>query len=174
MSIKNPKEFRLNLVKQFDTLINNDIIAINLEKSIFNYCINECKRRRIVKRWDNKYFVNIYLNRLKSIYYNINPKYSTGNIELLNKLKNKEIKPSILAFMTHQEMNPSKWTELLDAKRKRDKNLTEVNYSAATDEFLCMRCKKRVCTYYQLQTRSADEPMTTFVSCLNCGNRWKC
>ena len=30
------------------------------------------------------------------------------------------------------------------------------------------------CTYYQLQTRSADEPMTTFVTCINCGNRWKC
>lgn len=23
------------------------------------------------------------------------------------------------------------------------------------------------------QTRSADEPMTTFVTCTNCGNKWK-
>ena len=30
------------------------------------------------------------------------------------------------------------------------------------------------CSYYQLQTRSADEPMTTFVTCINCGARWKC
>tara|TARA_B100000900_G_scaffold413227_1_gene436762 strand:- start:3148 stop:3672 length:525 start_codon:yes stop_codon:yes gene_type:complete len=174
MSIENPKLFRTNLVKQFNKFINNEIISINLEKSIFNYCINECKKRRIVKRWDNKHFVFIYRNRLKSIYYNISPEYSTNNSDLLTKLKNKEIKPSILAFMTHQEMNPTQWKDLIDAKRKRDKNSTEVNYSAATDEFLCMRCKKRVCTYYQLQTRSADEPMTTFVSCLNCGNRWKC
>ena len=35
-------------------------------------------------------------------------------------------------------------------------------------------CGKNKCTYYELQTRSADEPMTTFVSCLNCGNHWKC
>jgi hypothetical protein len=26
----------------------------------------------------------------------------------------------------------------------------------------------------QMQTRSADEPMTTFVSCVACGNKWKC
>ena len=36
----------------------------------------------------------------------------------------------------------------------------------------CGRCKQRKCTSYDLQTRSADEPMTTFVTCLNCGNRW--
>ena len=37
----------------------------------------------------------------------------------------------------------------------------------------CMKCRKSNCTYNQAQTRSADEPMTTFVYCNNCGNRWK-
>jgi transcription elongation factor S-II len=40
--------------------------------------------------------------------------------------------------------------------------------------FTCNRCKSKKTTYYQLQTRSADEPMTTFVSCLNCDKNWKC
>ncbi|ORX66255.1 transcription elongation factor [Linderina pennispora] len=44
---------------------------------------------------------------------------------------------------------------------------------AETDQFRCGRCKSRKCTYYQMQTRSADEPMTTFVTCTNCNNRWK-
>jgi transcription elongation factor S-II len=44
---------------------------------------------------------------------------------------------------------------------------------ASTDMFTCGKCKQKKCTYYQLQTRSADEPMTTFVQCVNCGNRWK-
>ena len=44
---------------------------------------------------------------------------------------------------------------------------------ASTDAFKCGKCKQRKCTYYQLQTRSADEPMTTFVTCVNCDNRWK-
>lgn len=40
--------------------------------------------------------------------------------------------------------------------------------------FTCGRCKSVKTTSTQKQTRSADEPMTVFVLCLNCGNRWKC
>ena len=76
--------------------------------------------------------------------------------------------------MSHQEICPEKWNKLIDAKIKRDINMTSVNMAAATDEFKCYKCKKKKCTYYQLQTRSADEPITTFITCLVCGNRWKC
>eukprot|EP00501_MAST-03F_sp_TOSAG23-6_P001845 GSMAST32.ASY1.ANO1.1923.1 assembled CDS len=40
--------------------------------------------------------------------------------------------------------------------------------------FKCRRCHKWKTTNYQKQTRCADEPMTVFVQCLNCGNRWRC
>ena len=39
-------------------------------------------------------------------------------------------------------------------------------------EFVCSRCKGNKTTHYSMQTRSADEPMTVFVSCLTCGKRW--
>ena len=42
-----------------------------------------------------------------------------------------------------------------------------------TDLFKCRKCKSNDCSYFQLQTRSADEPMTTYVWCYGCGNRWK-
>ena len=42
-----------------------------------------------------------------------------------------------------------------------------------TDAFKCKRCGSRSCSYYEVQTRSADEPMTQFVNCLECNNRWK-
>ncbi|KAF4747006.1 hypothetical protein FOZ62_019799, partial [Perkinsus olseni] len=35
--------------------------------------------------------------------------------------------------------------------------------------FQCGKCRKSQTTYFQMQTRSSDEPMTTFVTCLNCG-----
>ena len=39
--------------------------------------------------------------------------------------------------------------------------------------FQCSKCKSKKTTYYSLQTRSADEPMTNFITCTNCDNRWK-
>ena len=58
-------------------------------------------------------------------------------------------------------------------KIKRDKNVNDIDSMATSTEFTCFKCKKKKCSYYQQQTRSADEPITTFMSCLNCGNSWK-
>jgi transcription elongation factor S-II len=38
----------------------------------------------------------------------------------------------------------------------------------------CGKCKGNAVSYSQAQTRSADEPLTTFCECTLCGNRWKC
>ena len=94
-------------------------------------------------------------------------------LSLLNRLKDGEFKPEDLAFLDAQTMFPEHWKELIDEKYKRDKILYEVRTEHATDIYQCGRCRKRMCTYYELQTRSADEPTTIFVTCLNCGKRWK-
>ena len=64
--------------------------------------------------------------------------------------------------------------KILDNKRIILENKYFPTIEASTDIFRCKKCKNNKCTYYQLQTRSADEPMTTFVTCINCGNRWRC
>ena len=173
MRIENPEEFRKNLRKKIKKIVKKKSTSVNLEKAIFNYSIREARKKKIIRKWENIYFVELYINKFRSIYGHLNPKSSYYNKELYKKLLKKKLKPQEIAFMSHQEMNPEKWKKLIDAKIKRDKNLSEVDLSSATNEFKCFKCKKRVCTYYQLQTRSADEPMTTFVTCLNCGNKWK-
>jgi len=42
-----------------------------------------------------------------------------------------------------------------------------------TDMFECGKCHERKTTFYQKQTRSADEPMTIFITCKACGNEWR-
>ena len=165
--IDNPIVFRSNIKKKLNELLKDEKNSSNMEKGIFNYCLKESERHKIVKKWDNKYFVQIYIDRLRSIILNLNG-------ELLQQIKNGIIKPHIVAFMTHQELSPSKWHDLIDAKSKRDKNKFETNIAAATDTFTCRKCKGNQCTYYQMQTRAADEPMTTFVTCILCFSRWKC
>ena len=139
----------------------------NLEKGIHNWALKEATNKKVVKKWDNKLFVQIYLNHLRSILNNLNDK-------LVEEISSETIQSHKLAFMTHQELNHELWAELIEAKSKRDKNKFETNLAAATDTFTCRKCKANQCTYYQMQTRSADEPMTTFVTCIPCGNRWKC
>ena len=123
---------------------------------------------------NNKFFVLLYLDKFRSVYNNINKNSLVENKNLLKRLKSGEFKPHEIAFMKHHQMFPEKWKDLIAAKIERDTNATKVDYSAATDDFQCWKCKGRKCTYYQMQTRSADEPMTTFVSCLSCANRWRC
>ena len=165
--IENPESFRVNIRKKIDEILENEKNSLNLEKGIYNYTLKEADQRKIVKKWDNKYFVQIYLNHLRSIMNNLNK-------NIINSLNDGSIKPHIIAFMTHQELCPEKWTTLIEEKIKRDKNKFETNIAASTDTFTCRKCKGNQCTYYQMQTRSADEPMTCYISCCICGNRWKC
>jgi transcription elongation factor S-II len=167
-TFKNPEETRANIVTTFACEFGfTEVDATNMEKSIFNYSIKEATNRLVVKKWDNPYFVLIYTNKLRSIFENMTE-------ENIDKIKNGEIKPQKIAFLTHQELNYEKWKEMLDEKAKTDKNKYESQVQSATDTFTCRRCKKNRCTYYQLQTRSSDEAITTFVTCLECDNRWKC
>lgn len=164
--IENAELFRENIRKKLETILKNEKNSLNLEKGIFNYTLKEADRNKIVKKWDNKLFVQIYLDHLRSILTNLKG-------EILKRVNNKILKAHKIAFMTHQELSPEKWSAMLDAKSKRDKNKFETNMAASTDTFTCRKCKGNQCTYYQMQTRSADEPMTTFVTCLICSNRFK-
>jgi transcription elongation factor S-II len=166
--IANPEQFRLNIRGKLDLILENEKHSSNLEKGIFNYALKEATNRKVVKKWDNQYFVQIYLDRLRSIYLNLK------NTEILDQIKSEAVQAHTVAFMTHQEMRPDKWKELIEEKAKKDKNKFETNVEASTDTFTCRKCKSNKCTYYQMQTRSADEPMTTFVTCIECGQRWKC
>ena len=70
-------------------------------------------------------------------------------------------------------MNSDRWKDLIERKIKRDESKYSNRLEASTDMFTCSKCKSKKCTYYELQTRSADEPATIFVTCLNCGKNWK-
>ena len=168
--IENSKEFRNNILKKILFIFENEINeekAKNIETGIYNYSIKEATNRNLIKKWENVYFVQIYTDRFRSLFNNFKK-----NPNLKSDIKNNKFNFSELAFMAHQEMEPQRWQKLIDAKQKRDKNKYEKR-QITSSEFTCYKCKSNECTHYQMQTRSADEPMTTFVTCLSCGNRWK-
>lgn len=180
-SVAYPDQFRAEIRKRIAGLLHThgdgggggesddiETFSTNIEKGIFNWAIQHASKNNIVKKWSNTFFVTLYIDRLRSVYINLK-KPDVASAVLSGNIKSQEI-----AFMTHQEICPEKWKKLIDDKKIRDKQKYEPNIEASTDNFTCNKCKSKKCTYYQLQTRSADEPMTTFVTCLECGKRWKC
>jgi len=165
--IENPVQFRDNIRNKIKNILEDDVMSVNLEKGIFNYAIKEANSRKIVKKWENPLFSQIYIDRLRSVYINLK------NDKLLEHIKGKEITPQTVAFMTHQEMDPEHWSEHIERKIKRDSSKFTVNIEASTDMFTCKRCKSKRTTFYEMQTRSADEATTIFIQCIDCGKNWK-
>ena len=111
-----------------------------------------------------------YKVRCRSKYLNLK-----SNEDLRIQVAAGIISPDRFAAMSAEEMASAELRRAdrdAAAKALRDTQAA-TDQEAETDQFRCGRCGKRRCKYYQLQTRSADEPMTTFVTCVACGNRWK-
>ncbi|XP_051721132.1 transcription elongation factor A protein 3 isoform X28 [Ctenopharyngodon idella] len=113
-----------------------------------------------------------YKNRVRSRISNLkDPK----NPNLRKNVLAGAIELSRIATMTAEEMASDELKQLrnvLTQEAIREHQMAKTG-GTTTDLLQCGKCRKKNCTYNQVQTRSADEPMTTFVLCNECGNRWK-
>ncbi|XP_055253356.1 transcription elongation factor A protein 3 [Moschus berezovskii] len=113
-----------------------------------------------------------YRNRVRSRISNLKDPRNPG---LRRNVLGGAISAGLIAKMTAEEMASDELRELRNAMTQeaiREHQMAKTG-GTTTDLFQCSKCKKKNCTYNQVQTRSADEPMTTFVLCNECGNRWK-
>lgn len=110
--------------------------------------------------------------KYRSIVFNLKDQH---NPDFRRKVLLGHIKPEQVVNMTPEEMAS-------DDRQRQNQEIKEkalfdcergAKRQASTNQFKCNRCGKNECTYYQMQTRSADEPMTTYVTCVNCENHWK-
>ena len=184
--VVNSNKFRENIKNVFIQLIGDKKYGDNIERSIFNFSLNKANELNVIKKWENNDFANIYISKFKTLLYNLeNPKVK-------DLILSKKIKSYNIAFVEHKDLLPEKWNALIEELKVKNDNKYMPKIEASSDGFECLKCmgneiklaksenrKSRKeaytqCTYYQLQTRSADEPMTTFVTCIKCNSRWKC
>lgn len=151
----------------------NEKQVLNLEKGIYNASIDECKKRSVLRNWENPIFKHIYMATVRRTMGNLSPKTYLKGLRLLNRLKEGEFEVQQVPFMNFAELCPEQWAVHMDSRLKRETRMLEGNKEMATDAYKCSKCGKRQCVQYELQTRSADEPMTLFVLCLNCGKQWR-
>lgn len=113
-----------------------------------------------------------YKSALRSRVFNLRDK---KNVALRENVLTGVVSPAKFAVMTPEEMASPEIKQMRDKFSKESimEHQMSVTTGTPSDMFKCGKCGKKNCTYTQLQTRSADEPMTTFVFCMECGNRWK-
>jgi DNA-directed RNA polymerase subunit M/transcription elongation factor TFIIS len=144
-----------------------------LENAIYEASYQHAKKQYIPVHWKVPTYKEIYRQIARSVICNLHPQSPVKNNRLLKRVQDGEFTLCSIPFMSSYELFPENWFVLKDKLLQREQKILEGNKSRATDQFKCRRCQKKECTYYELQTRSADEPMTIFITCLNCGKEWR-
>ena len=154
-----------------NTKNDNTRIAMNIERGVFNFALSNYKKENDHDIW-NENFKFYYLLKAVSIVTNLNPNSYIKNENLIKRLLNNEFTEFELCQFDSKYLFPEKWLENWEKYGPKEILQQQEDNSNQDGLFKCGKCKTYKTSYYQMQTRSADEPMTTFVSC-QCGNRWK-
>ena len=157
----------------FHKILNDDRKSRQMEKDIYNTCLKYASENGIIKNWDNIVFKKLYVSRIRSIYSNLKSDSYLRNKNFSEKIIKGDIDPKNISSLSKYDIYPEVWSELLSKLAEKDKLKYELKPEAMTDMFKCRKCGSRSCSYYEFQTRSADEPMTQFITCLDCNNNWK-
>jgi DNA-directed RNA polymerase subunit M/transcription elongation factor TFIIS len=159
---KNNRELNINKLINFISNENSKL----LEQSIYEFSLLWCEDNKI----DNYLVEEIYQSKFNSIYMNIDPNSYIKNNYLLNAINNNELEVKDIPYLKPEDIYPDNWKNiknklaLIEDKRK-NMNVVEL--------FPCKKCGCKKHTIKQMQTRSCDEPMTTFITCQTCGNTIK-
>lgn len=163
------REIFIRKCAEFLTIAQDNIIVVNMEKGVFNNAVEMSKKNGTPLKWTDKNFIKYYASNARRLLANIS--YTTNASEMISKIKNEHVDPYSLVKLTIEELNPTLWAAI---KSKNLERIVVKQMAADDGMFKCGKCKSMKTVYYQMQTRSADEPMTTYVTCTNCGAKWKC
>ena len=152
--------------------IDNNIIK-NMELCTWNWAFRRSSELGDVPATNNRYHVGRYKQKFLSMIYNLKK-----SPNLKDRILKGELKTSVAINLSPQGLWPdgphAKMTEkIADIEMKK---LHAANYMHDKDYkglFRCGKCRGYKTTFYQMQTRSADEPMTVFITCHTCNIRWK-
>lgn len=127
-----------------------------------------------------------YLSKARSLCFNVKSNKALTTQILLGQITGDE-----LVSMSSEQLASDEKRKEMEERAAKLLDTTRLDWERANEDkinemcgikgellkaslFTCGRCKSTKTTSTQKQTRSADEPMTVFVLCMNCGKRWKC
>lgn len=164
---------RGKVVSAFAQTLGDDDVAKNLELVLYNAVLRQCVADKMPLVWD------AIRERYTAKAVGINVFHLKKSEALRRKLVSGALPLKTFIAMKPWEVFPDLWADAFERAAKKQLGrdvgfMTRQQVDAMPDGALtCSRCKSKKTTYIEMQTRAADEPMTVFASCMNCGKRWK-
>jgi len=155
---------REHYTNELYALFKDLTFAIKTEAGIFEYAIVYLETKNITPTL----FRAIYIDKYTEICDNFTKTSSIYNPNLVKSMGTLDAQN--LAFSTPQELNVENWETTIKKYQLREEKRKNIK---TTDLYKCNKCNERKCTIFEMQTRSADEPITKFITCLVCGNVFK-
>ena len=167
-------EIRSHIVKKYSEITNNDEESKSIDENTFKFVIEHCRKNNISNNIKNAMFKNLYIAKSRQLYHNLKSDSYVNNTQLSKLIKKKKIKIELIAYCSYKELFPSRWKKFNKDLEILNKDISDFDKElTTTDQFTCEKCKKSKCVYAQFQIRSSDEPMTSFITCLECGHNWR-
>jgi transcription elongation factor S-II len=146
--------------------------VVNTEISIQNWVYAHTTNPEENASWENPQYRQRYKQRIMSILFNL--RKNPALVEAVTQTKT--LNPVEIGKMTPEQLWPDGPHSRAMIKHRERELLLEMIKAKEDDAYegllTCPKCKGKKTTYYQMQTRSADEPATNFCSCA-CGHRWR-
>lgn len=152
---------RINSISRFSYILKNIDAAIKLEAGTFEFTLVYS----MTKNYINTIIPSIYNDKINDILRNLDKNNSVGNLTLYDAINFGKLDPQKVPFLSPQDLHPERWHTLVKKNRLREDKKKNM---ATTDIYECYKCHMRKCSMIELQLRSADEPMTKIITCLNC------
>jgi DNA-directed RNA polymerase subunit M/transcription elongation factor TFIIS len=166
---------------KFSEYLGTGALSRNCERNVLNWAV---KQTYGTSSWENKLFkerykmkVHALLAEFKRLSYvkvgltvegdKVSVKLHLVPSQLADRLLKKELDSTKLAFYTADILDPNgPYSQAIFRNKKKDNDMEAKKATENEDyvgQFKCGKCKSVKTTYYQLQTRSADEPMVSFI-----------
>jgi DNA-directed RNA polymerase subunit M/transcription elongation factor TFIIS len=176
--IKNTRQLKLDFpdvsklkketIAMFNLHIRNIKISTKIEQGLLQFARDYCSKSESI--------VPVYLSKRTDLIRNMDAKSDIGNKNFVKNIKDKTLKLGDtnitdyddVAYLKPHEMFPEKWEELVNRRIIREEKSKNI---ATSDLYKCGKCGARKAIIAPpVQTRSADEPMTTYITCQNCSH----
>lgn len=150
------KEREKTIIKLTDHFLDKNV-CIEIEKGLYDFSKQYCSNiNSTINIADS-----VYIDSVRNLLFNLVNNCKTMT-KLLKKIETKKFPAYNLAFLSPEELDNDQWKKIIKKKQVTD----DIMNNLPTVEWVeCEKCGKNEYYFWQLQTRSADEPMTTFYKC---------